>query len=144
MHSSILIEESTEKLKKMHRRFRLLTICITLFSILFMQCAVASYVCPSTVEMMSMSVDSSSMPDCEGMDKNQPSLCHAQAQYPQSKQSLDKPPLPDVQPFVAVGLVLASYAIDFDALLAPVQPESLILARSNAPPIAIRNCCFRI
>ena len=134
------------EIKKMHCRFRLLTICIALFSILFMQCAVASYVCPGMSEMaaMTMSVDSSNMPGCEGMDKNQPSLCHAHAQDTQNKQSLDKPPFPNVQPFIATGLILALYVIDFDALLAPVPPESLILARSNAPPIAILNCCFRI
>lgn len=135
----------------MHRRFRLFTVCIALFSILFMQCAMASYVCPGmsmgagNIEMTAMSVDveSSSMPGCEGMDKNQPGLCHAHAQDQQSKQSLDKPQIPDVQPFIAVGLVLALYAIDFDVLLAPAQPESRILPRSTAPPIAIVNCCFR-
>lgn len=134
----------------MHRRFRLFTVCIALFSILSMQCAMASYVCPgmsmgTNIAMTTMleDIDSSSMPGCDGMDKNQPSLCHAHAQDQQSKQSLDKPQIPDVQPFIAVGLVLALYAIDFDVLLAPAQPESRILARSTAPPIAIVNCCFR-
>lgn len=130
----------------MHRRFRILTICIALFSILFMQCAVASYVCPGMPEMMAMSmdVDSSDMPNCEGMDKNQPGLCQAHAQDTQSKQSLDKPAFPDVEPFIATGLIFALNANDYDGFLALAKPESIIASRSNAPPIAILNCCFRI
>lgn len=137
---------------KIFRPSRFIVAMVALFSTLFMQCAMASYVCPGmsmgtvNIAMTTMSEDndSPSMPGCNGMDKNQPSLCHAHAQDQQSKQSLDKPQLPDVQPFLAVGLVLASYTIDFDVLLAPAQPESRILARSTAPPIAIVNCCFRI
>ncbi|MBR7798553.1 hypothetical protein [Undibacterium fentianense] len=130
----------------MHRRFRILTICIALFSILFMQCAVASYVCPGMPEMMAMSmdVDSSDMPNCEGMDKNQPGLCQAHAQDTQSKQSLDKPAFPDVHPFIATALIFALNANDYDRFLAFAKPESIIASRSNAPPITILNCCFRI
>lgn len=137
---------------KISRPSRLVAAFIALISMLFMQFAVASYGCPGlsmgagNVKMtaMSVGVDSAGMPNCEGMDKDQPVLCHAHAQDQQSKQSLDKPQLPDVQPFTAVGLILALFNIDFAADALPTQPESLLLARSNAPPIAILHCCFRI
>jgi hypothetical protein len=137
---------------KISRPSRVVAAFIALISMLFMQFAVASYACPGmsmgagnvNMTAMSVGVDSSGMLNCDGMDKNQPSLCHAHAQDQQSKQSLDKPQSPDVQPFTAIGLVLAVFTIDFAADTLPTQPESLLLARSNAPPIAILHCCFRI
>ena len=136
---------------KISRSFRFVVAFVALFSMLFMQFAVVSYVCPDmsmaadNIKLTTMAVGdaTSSGPNCLGMDKDQAGLCHAHAQDPPSKQSLDKPPLPDVQPFVVIGLVSALYD-DFDALFVPRLPESLLLARSNAPPIAILNCCFRI
>ena len=85
------------------------------------------------------------MTGCEGMDLAQPVLCHAHAhaggEY--AKQSLDTLQLPDVQAFIAIGFVLA-----FDASLVTaamnITPTSLQLDRTTAPPITLRNCCFRI
>lgn len=76
------------------------------------------------------------------MDMEQPSLCHAQDQV--GNQSLDKPQLPPVQPFVPLGLVQAIVFIDAAYHPLPSQPRPLYLTRATAPPLSIRNCCFRI
>ena len=97
-------------------------------------------------EIPTLSGDHSSviMADCAGMDKEQPALCHAHAEDSYAKQSLDKPQAPDVQPFVLAGLTLTLQLIDIAGLPQAHQPQLSYLARSSAPPIAIRNCCFRI
>ncbi|AIY39462.1 hypothetical protein LT85_0302 [Collimonas arenae] len=115
---------------------------------LFMQLAVAGYVCPEHAveqisEMAGMSVmaDSQAMPGCEQIDHAQPSLCKVHTQAGQ--QSLDKPNLPHVQPFVPATLVLLSVIAVVDYPIA-LLPESTWLQRATAPPLSIQHCCFRI
>lgn len=136
---------------KISRPSRIIAVFAMLCSLLFMQFAVAAYACPgltagtgSSSAPTSFNADSTVMPDCEGMDKEQPALCHTHAQDPLRKQSLDKPQQPDVQPFISTGLVLIVEATDVVAVpYSPRQPSAHLI-RSTAPPIAIRNCCFRI
>lgn len=136
---------------KLSHPSRFVAVFVALFSMLFMQLALASYACPGVsigngddMAAMAAGVAAPVMADCEGMDQSQPALCHAHAQDQQSKQSLDKPQSPDVPPFIAVGLVLASYSIHIAARPLPPQPDSAFLAHSSAPPLSIRHCCFRI
>lgn len=131
---------------KLSRSSRLAAALIALFSVLFMQLAVASYACPSLVaghgsEAM-QPVQMAEMAGCHDMDPVQPSLCHAYGQS--GNQSLDKPAVPPLQPFLAVGFGLSVFPLD--ATLAPAfafQPTHF-LTHAAAPPVAIRNCCFRI
>jgi hypothetical protein len=128
---------------------RLVRALVALFGMLFMQLAVAGYLCPKSeqapAEMamaMPMTPDAQNMPGCDQLDPVQPILCHAQAHA--SQQSLDKPPLPDVQPFIpgALALVIQSFEPAYGA---PVRPLlNTFLAHPTAPPLSIRNCCFRI
>lgn len=136
---------------KPSRPSRFIATLVAAFSMLFMQLAVASYVCPGmapanggTAAATSAAVRHVAMIGCEGMDTDQPALCHAHAQGETAKQSPDKPELPDVQPFVPAVMVAAWYpaAMPFAASVTP--PPSISLARALAPPIAIRHCCFRI
>ncbi|MEB0117744.1 hypothetical protein QN395_14710 [Undibacterium sp. RTI2.2] len=139
-------------LVKLSRPSRLVAAFLTLFSMLFMQLALASYVCPGKMmgnvsngmSGMSKSVSTMPMLNCEGMDSEQPALCHAHAEDALSKQSLDKPIAPDVPAFIMAGLVLTLTIIDSAEFPQEPEPQSLLLMRSTAPPIAIRNCCFRI
>lgn len=131
---------------KLSRTFRLFTALVAILSVLFMQHAVAAYLCPG-VPMGSNTLVMKAMPDmpgCTGMDSDQSTLCHVYVQGDAAKQSLDKPPAVAHPAFVPV-LMMLSLAI-FDLPIAPpVHPPSYIaLARPVAPPIAIRNCCFRI
>ncbi|WP_211443820.1 hypothetical protein [Collimonas humicola] len=135
---------------KFFRSSRLITACIVLVSMLFMQLAVAGYACPNlnigpADESVSMSMpmdDDMAMSGCAGVDKAQPSLCHANDQA--GNQSLDKPPMPHVQPFVAAALTLVFRDVELVDHAVDAQPNSLLLARTTAPPLSIRNCCFRI
>ncbi len=134
---------------KISRPSRFVAALIALFSILFMQFAVAAYVCPGYQAgqmdaSMTMSFDANigNMDECQGMDVVQPSLCHAHDQA--GNQSLDKPELPQVQPFVAAAL--ASTLLPIDIAHPPLVNfvEDVQLARTTAPPRSIQHCCFRI
>jgi hypothetical protein len=133
---------------KLSRPSRIVAALIVLISMLFMQLAVAGYACPAfkigqVSESASMSMEGDqAMAGCEGMDKSQPSLCHASDQA--GNQSLDKPPMPHVQPFMAAALTLVFRNIQIVDNSTDTPPNSVLLTRSTAPPLSIRNCCFRI
>lgn len=132
---------------KFFRPHRLITAFVMLISMLFMQLAVAGYVCPTlgigevdTSAQMVMNGDET-VSGCAGTDMVQPSLCHANDQI--GNQSLDKPAAPAVQPFIAASVTLVNIqTVDYFVDTRPRLP--LLLARPIGPPIAIRNCCFRI
>jgi len=134
---------------KLTRLSRWCAAVIALISLLFMQLAVAAYVCPQLTvgpangqgQVMEMAQDHE-MSCCEKPDPEQPALCHAHGQV--GKQSLDKPEPPPVQPFTAVGFVIS---LPFGDMVAPDAGAPVYiasLARTTAPPLAIRNCCLRI
>jgi len=132
-----------------HHPSRFVGALLALIGMLFMQLAVAGYVCPGvnpgqrdSISVASATQGMQSMAGCEGMDMQQPALCHAYAQ--DGKQTLDKPDLPAVQPFIPAGLSLVVQVLDdHDDPAAAALPGDL-LARATAPPLPIRNCCFRI
>lgn len=117
-----------------------------LVSLLFMQLAVASYACPqdaSKVTQVKIMAEAN-MPCAESMvmalDENQPSLCHAHCQAGQ--QSADKHELPSP---VAITAWPADFSLEVSLPVfsrAPLQAPHL--HRTTAPPLAIRNCCFRL
>ena len=137
---------------KTSRFSRFLTAIVVMLSMLYMQFAVASYVCPgvpagsngSAASAQAVMAVMADMPNCQGMDAARPALCHLYAHGEPSKQSLDKTPAPDVPPFVPAALVL-----DLQFFAAALIPDAkpyppAALTRTIAPPVAIRNCCFRI
>ena len=129
-----------------NRRTRLISAMFLLINLLFMQWAVASYVCPA---LASKASDTAAMADtampCAGTmsadtDNTQPNLCQAHCQAGQ--QNADKQELPAP---VAVFAFLTSYRLpdNLPLLSAPaLQPAQL--ERSTAPPLAIRHCCLRL
>lgn len=132
---------------KISRSSRLIATFIALFSILFTQLAVASYACPSLVsapasQTMAAAMADDSMPGCTDMDPVQPSLCHAYGQV--GDQSLDKPAVPPLQPFLAVGFGLVVHPLATSHLVSFDLTQSIVLTHATAPPLTIRNCCFRI
>ncbi|MDB5749529.1 MAG: hypothetical protein JWP72_4377 [Massilia sp.] len=140
-------------MKRLSRPSRLLAAAITLFSILFMQLAVAAYACPalslghgsavaSTFAPMSAYMPPDEMPACHAMDPVQPSLCDAYHQA--DSQSLDKPAVPPLAPFLAVGFGLPLRPLDLVYRPDFTSANPPFLARTTAPPLAIRHCCFRI
>ena len=134
---------------RLTRRSRHVAALLALVSLLFAHGALALYQCPGdAAALVAQTVDSGdgdamrSMPGCDGMDLEQPALCQAHAQV--GKQSLDKPPAPDVPAFMASGLFVLLDAIESEPQRIFAPPDLGLLERNTAPPIAVRNCCFRI
>ncbi|TAL73926.1 MAG: hypothetical protein EPN79_01140 [Burkholderiaceae bacterium] len=128
------------------RRHRLITVLFALISLLFMQLAVARYACPGPMQKASEAavMAEAGMPSAEpmllSMDDGQPSLCQAHCQAGQ--QSADTHALPSP---VAFSALPAAFTLPVTVLVfsgAPLQAPHL--KRITAPPVAIRNCCFRI
>jgi len=119
-------------------RSRVLVACFALFCMLFMQLAVASYSCPMEIHAVQ------AMPDCQGMDMPQPTLCHTHATGEAVKQSLDKFELPQLQPFISAQLVQEIQRSDFSFTASVRAPVAPLLNRSTSPPVSILHCCFRI
>ena len=128
---------------KLSRRSRFLGALVALVSMLFMQLAIAGYDCPGfnvgqTTEAAAMPME---MGGCEKMDLALPNLCHASAQG--NQQSLDKPKLPHVHPFVpTLTLVLENLKDTYRPVA--VQPETVVSSHVIPPPLSIRYCCFRL
>ncbi len=135
---------------QLSRQHRLIAALIALVSMLFVQLAVAAYACPSRqiAQVAELAATSAHADEhdhangCEGVDGEKSALCHAHCQP--DTQSLDKPQLPDVSPFV--GLALVSTIVDPGALFQPIVAtrDDLFLSRITSPPLSIQNCCFRI
>ncbi len=133
---------------KKNRSSRILGAVLAICSMLFMQLALAGYVCAqsngdtSVTGKSAVSAAVIEMPGCEQVDSSQPNLCHASAHT--LDQSLDTHQIPAVQPFVPTNfsLVLVPAAVP----IASNHWKSNIARQSGAapPPIAIRHCCFRI
>jgi hypothetical protein len=131
---------------KSSRPSRVLAAIITIFSLLFTQLALASYSCPglNVVEAPMVAPDVSDMSGCAGMNMKtpQPGLCHAHCKA--ETQTADTVQAPLVQPFVAAQFTVVLSASESVAPSHVSQPEDVLLKRSTAPPLSIRNCCFRI
>jgi hypothetical protein len=130
------------------RSSRLAAACIALFSILFMQLAVAAYACPNLIPappaaMLDSAgeVMANSMADCQEMDPHSPALCDAHTHKLAS--SLDKPDAPAVPAFVAAGFALALLWPEKAAPL-PHPPPVFLHACGTSPPIALRHCRFHL
>ena len=132
-----------------NRRKRFAVVLFALMNLLFLQLAVAAYACPGGlsnavgVDQIATMADAG-MP-CDGsmslvMDDEPSSLCHAHCKAdPQTADKYQLPGLPG----------LADLASEFP--LPGVTPAALgallqapLLRRTTAPPLAVRNCCFRI
>lgn len=132
-----------------NRRNRLATVLLALMSLLFLQFAVAGYSCPggpATVvkagEIGAMA--QTDMPRAEfmalSMDDGQPSLCHTHCQAdPQSANKYQVPGLASPAEFGIGAPLPRIVSAPLGALL-----QAPLLRRTTAPPLAVRNCCFRI
>ena len=126
------------------RRHRLIAVLFALFGLLFMQLAVAGYSCPIGARVSEVAAMAEAGLPCAGemaaVDTEQPGLCHAHCQSTQ--QTVDKAQSPAPIAAVATGF---TYTIE------PIRPslpahaaQAPSLLRTTAPPITVRNCCFRI
>ena len=133
-------------------RSRAIRCSVTLFvlcSVMFSQFALAFYQCPAdrvarvTVSTAAEEAGEQGQPGCDGMDMEQPALCHAHVQV--GNQSLDRPDAPRVDLFMPSGFIVVSDP--FTSVLAEVPPvadDASFLNRRTEPEISIRNCCLRV
>ena len=129
-----------------HQRFAI--VLFALVNLLFMQLAVAAYVCPvgmsgeAKTEMVDMKA--AGMPCAEAMaqaaDDDQPGLCAAHCKADQ--QTSDKPGLPALAALAGPASDYPMLRISLPARVPPLQ--SALLVRAGAPSVAVRHCCFRI
>jgi hypothetical protein len=130
---------------RLTRSHRWLTALMALCSMLFMQLAVSAYACPTQVagvtEVMAAAHQRMAMPDCTGMDEQQPVLCAAHANPGQP--SLDKPDLPTISPFIPSTLSVTVIPLTPVVHAGLPPPGDRLLTRATAPPLAIQHCCFR-
>jgi hypothetical protein len=125
---------------KPSRTIRYVAAIIAVISLLFTQLALAAYSCPGMAPGAASGAHA--MAGCTGMDMEQPALCHAHDKAVQ--QSLDKPDVPQVSPFIATGPAVVLFAPDAIAPAVLSAPDLHLLTRTTAPPLTIRHCCFRI
>ncbi|HEX9390981.1 MAG TPA: hypothetical protein VF928_06685 [Usitatibacteraceae bacterium] len=112
-----------------------------LVALIFMQLAQSAYACPMMAQTAiepAMAAGASSSPD--DMDMAQPGLCQNHCEYGQQNVNDASSPW--------ASLIMAPSFVAFLPVIEPVSlpPASFFpaLIRATAPPISIRNCCFRI
>jgi hypothetical protein len=115
--------------------------CIVSVCLLFVQLAVSAYACPkqeiptaSAADVVAQTADMAG--GCEMLDPASPNLC---LQHCQAGSQL--PDGPAIAIPVAFPIALSDVALP--------QPPTIVfarnlLARTTAPPLTVRNCCFRI
>jgi hypothetical protein len=127
-----------------------MTALLALFSVLFMQLAVAAYACPTLSSAQAQAFAAAAedkahdgMVGCEGtVDIEQPSLCYAHSQY--GTQSLDKPVSPNLPPAIAFIVIPDLKLPDTAYWAIAARADTSWLRRDSETPLSIRNCCFRI
>lgn len=125
---------------RLRQRHRLITVFFALFSLLFMQLAVAGYVCPG--DSKAVAVTAPAMP-CAGdmvVDTEQVALCHAHCQADQ--QSVEKTQTQTQTGVASTGVTYPIEPTEVD--WSGPQGHAPSQLHATAPPMAIRNCCFRI
>lgn len=129
------------------RSWRLLTVILSLWALLFTQAALAGYACEGAVKALEVAqMAEAGMPCAESMshsmDEEQPALCHAHCQSAQATPDTPKPPPVVNLVHVAYVLTVVLPAAEGSAPSAPLIQPSL-LRRVATPSLAIANCCFR-
>jgi len=124
------------------RLIRKVAACIAVLGLLFAQFAVSAYACPVTSGSAAQATSSEAAePPCHHHDGDtNRSLCQAHCQHGQ-QSSGDASALATVAGFVATFAVVMPAATSGTIVSAPADFD---LIHSTSPPLAIRNCCFRI
>lgn len=122
-------------------RHRLGTTFIVVLSLLLAQLALARYVCPLEADADAMAAMMAAGQPCEGMDTQQPALCHAHAADP--AKTFEAMKLPAVA-LVAVLQVLALPLV-LDALAAQAVPAMATPEAKPPPdPLFLTTLRFRV
>jgi hypothetical protein len=133
---------------KTSRRFRCLTVILSLWMLLFSQAALAGYFCqdpPAPAVAMEMPDGMPCAHDMQADDDgfgDDSALCHAHCQSDAKSVDSFQPPSMARIDDVAAGLTVALAASTPSHDLAGPQPP--LLRRGAAPPLSVQHCCLRI
>lgn len=119
---------------------RCLTAFVALVAMLFAQLAVAGYVCPGQADAAAMAQMMASGQPCEGMDADQPVLCHQHAAPAAQSFESVKLPAPSLPAIVQVFVL----PLAIDALVeAPAAPDMAPL-RPPPDPVFLSTLRLRV
>ena len=143
---------------KTTRRFRVFTVILSLWTLLFAQGVLAGYLCegkPAAAQAVTAAIDS--MPDgsaalaghapcSEDMsaagETQDLSKCAAHCQHgSQSADSYQPAPLASAE---QLGAVLTVHVAELALGELQLRPEAELQRRRAAAPLSIQHCCFRI
>ena len=128
------------------RRWRLVTVVLSLCALLFAQGALAAYGCEGPAKAAEVArMAEAGMPCAETMSESmggeQPALCHAHCQSAQGALDHCHPvhfaTTADLGPVLTIAPTKSPEPTG-------VQVQASVLRPSASPPLAISNCCFRI
>ena len=112
-----------------HRLHRLGTVLFAVLSLLFSQLALASYVCPQQARVEHMAAMMEAGVPCEGMDQDQPVLCHQHAADP--GKTFEAAKLPSVPAPAIVQVLELPLVID---AMQPCAAAPAAHAEARPPP----------
>jgi hypothetical protein len=126
------------------RRFRFLTVLLSLVALLMSNAALAGYACPGSdkaaeiAEMAEMGAPCSETMS-RAMDDEHPGLCHAHCQSGDQSADTFHPP-------AFAGLMELGAVLSLPLPAQPIQARRWLppsLPRATGPPLAVQYCCFR-
>lgn len=123
------------------RVHRLATAFFVVFSLLFAQLAMANYVCPQRANVEAMAAMAEAGQPCDGMDQQQPALCHEHSADPASTFEVVKLPVatqPAVVQVLELPLVLEAQAGR------AVPPAASTAARPPPDPLFLSTLRLRV
>jgi hypothetical protein len=123
------------------RAHRLTTTLVVVLSLLFSQIALAAYVCPAMEPAPSMEEMMAAGMPCEGMDDQQPVLCHQH--HSGGVQSAEAIKLPTVAPVAVVMSLQLPFVVHAAEAVGPRQftrPE----ARPPPAPLFLSTLRLRV
>ncbi|GGH52188.1 hypothetical protein GCM10010975_06530 [Comamonas phosphati] len=124
-----------------HRIHRLATAFLVALSLLFSQLALAGYVCPQEDGVEAMTARMEAGLPCEGMDRQQPVLCHQHTNAPDVAFEAAKLPMASLP---AIVQVLALPMVpEAEAALAAPRPAALE-ARPPPEPLFLSTLRLRV
>lgn len=123
------------------RAHRLASTFIVVLSLLFSQLALAAYTCPGQEDAAAMAAMMAAGTPCEGMDQQQPALCHEQASAAAQAPEMVKTPTPAVALVVQILTVPFTLdARDAGALPTAAAPD----ARPPPDPVFLSTLRLRV
>ena len=123
------------------RLHRLTTTFLMVLSLLFSQLALASYVCPLDADAEAMAAMMQAGQPCEGMDTQQPALCHEHsANHPKTFEAVKLPAVALVAVIQVLELPFALDALEAHAVPAMAWPE----VHPPPDPLFLTTLRFRV